>query len=377
MRFRTRSLSLQLSFTFLLVLLLYSLMTSQPNGATICIDSRRNTFVNKNTADVENKQADDVMTSQPNDATFCIDSSVKTSVNKNTADVANRKADDVMTSVPICTSRERLDYIRRQLDRHYNRPIRRLKLLVNDKKRIAFAEIPKCASTTLDRFMVLMGGSYTARDLQGQELWNVGTQKRYGLRTFDEHSQHTIAADYRKFIVIRHPLDRFVSAFNDKILTPRTRDKEYKQNLLKFLNGTFGNATEFQRFTKAVLRGFSNNHWNPHAYMCHFDKVDYDDVIRMESFRHDLQPMVTGYLGLNWSQVLETSSNIKRKQADVNVSRTVTSRRLSIFEQIPKNEVLQLKDLYSNDFEVLGYDFDVDSLTMSCRIETSDGRICC
>ena len=342
MGFRTkRSLGLQLSLIFLLVLLLYSLMTSQQNDATFCIDSRRNTLVNKNTADV-----------------------------------ANRKADDVVTSVPICTSRERLDYIRRQLDRHYNRPIRRLKLLVNDKKRIAFAEIPKCASTTLDRFMVLVGGKYTARDLDGKELWNLGTQKRYGLRTFDEHSQHTIAG-YRKFVVIRHPLDRFVSAFNDKILTPRTRDKEYKQNLLKFLNGTFGNATEFQRFTKAVLRGFSNNHWNPHASMCHFDQVDYDDVIRMESFRHDLEPMVTGYLGLNWSKVLEGSSNMKRANTDVDVSRTVTSRRLSIFEQIPKNEVLQLKDMYRDDFELLGYDFDVDSLTMSCKIETSDGRICC
>ena len=342
MGFKTRDCSfcLLLSFTFLLVLLLYSL------------------------------------TSQQNDATFRIELWSKRSVNKNTADVANKKADDVMTSVPICTSRERLDYIRRQLDRHYNRPIRRLKLLVNDKKRIAFAEIPKCASTTLDRFMVLMGGKYTARDLQGQELWQFDTMRRFGLRNFDEHSQH-ILADYRKFIVIRHPMDRFVSAFNDKILTPRTRDKEHKQNLLKFLNGTFSNVTEFQRFTKAVLRGFSNNHWNPHASMCHFDQVDYDDVIRMESFRHDLEPMVTGYLGLNWSHVQEGSSNMKRANTDDNVSRTVTSRRLSIFEQIPRNELLQLKDFFRNDFEILGYDFDVDSLTMSCKIETSDGRICC
>ena len=94
--------------------------------------------------------------------------------------------------------------------------------------------------------MVLVGGNYTARDLQGQELWHPDTQKRFGLRIVKERSLQTIAV-YRKFVVIRHPLDRFVSAFNDKILTPRSLELGFRR-LQKFLNGTFSNATDFQRF---------------------------------------------------------------------------------------------------------------------------------
>ena len=101
--------------------------------------------------------------------------------------------------------------------------------------------------------MVLVGGNYTARDLQGQELWLNDVQKRFGLRIVDERSLHTIAG-YRKFVVVRHPLDRFVSAFNDKILTQINPDGPFRQELLKFLNGAFSNATEFQRFTRAVGR---------------------------------------------------------------------------------------------------------------------------
>ena len=50
--------------------------------------------------------------------------------------------------------------------------------------------------------MVLVGGNYTARDLQGQELWHHDTQKHFGLRIVDERSLHTVAG-YRKFVVIQ------------------------------------------------------------------------------------------------------------------------------------------------------------------------------
>ena len=284
------------------------------------------------------------------------------------------------SAMPICTSRERLDYIRRQIPRRTKMPRvgkeKKLKLIADDKHRLAYCEIAKCASSTLTKFMVVLGGKYTVSELKDKKLWLPQVQKRFGLRLVNESSLYTISG-YRKFVVIRHPLDRFVSAFNDKILTPTNYDIPFRARFLKFLKGKHRKLTQFQRFTKAVLSGHNNFHWDPHADTCRFDKVDYDDVIRMESFRHDLEPMVNDYLKLNWSHVVDTSYNVKRMNASAAVPRTVTSRRLSIFEQIPKNEVLQLKDMYRDDFELLGYDFDVDSLTMSCKIETSDGRICC
>ena len=226
--------------------------------------------------------------------------------------------------------------------------------------------------------MVLINGKHTARDLNGKHLWQAQVQKLFGLRNIDARSLHTIAG-YRKFVVVRHPMDRFVSAFVDKIQSPVKYDLAFRRRLMSFLNGTYSNATLFQRFAKAVLRGHHQEHWDPIAHRCHFDKVDYDDVIRMEIFRHDLEPMVNDYLKLNWSHVMNGTSNVRRKSSNVSqaVSRTVTSRRLTTFEQLSRSERLQLVNMYRHNFDVLGYDFDVDSLTMSCKIETSDGGICC
>ena len=225
--------------------------------------------------------------------------------------------------------------------------------------------------------MVLVGGNYTARDLQGQELWHHDAQRRFGLRIVDERSLHTISG-YRKFVVIRHPLDRFVSAFNDKILTPRSQDAAFRQRMLTFLNGTFSNATEFRRFSKAILRGHDDEHWHPLADRCRLDVVDYDDIIRMESFRHDLELMMTGYLAMNWSSVLQTTHNVKRQNSSADdVATSVNPKHLSLFSEISSNELMQLKDFYRNDLELLGYDFDVNTLTTSCKIVSSDGRICC
>ena len=112
--------------------------------------------------------------------------------------------------------------------------------------------------------------------------------------------------------------------------------------------------------------------------MCHFDVVDYDDVIRMESFRHDLEPMVTGYLSLNWSSVLQVTHNVKRLNSSAyDVATSVKPKHLSLFSEISKNELMQLKDFYRNDLELLGYDFDVNTLTTICKIVTGDGKVCC
>ena len=323
------------------------------------------------------------MTSQKRYAIESANRNASTMVSPNgyATSVATQKPGDDMTSVPICTSRERLDYIRRQIARHYKaRRRQRLNIIVNDKRRIAFCRIAKCASSTLDQFMALVGGNYTARDLQWQRFWLNHVRKQFGLRVVKERSLHTIAG-YRKFVVIRHPLDRFVSAFHDKILTQRNPagvDGPFRRAMMKYLNGAFVNATEFQRFTKAVLSGHNNEHWHPLADGCRFDQVDYDDVIRLESFRHDLEPMVTGYLALNWSSVLQVSHNMKRqKSSGDDVAMSVKPKHLSLFSEISKNELMQLKDYYRNDLELLGYDFDVNTLTTSCKIVSSGGRICC
>ena len=225
------------------------------------------------------------------------------------------------------------------------------------------------------RVLMLLAGKLKLDDSEmNGTKWNEPVQQSYGLRRVDQQSLHTIT-NHRKIVVIRHPLDRLVSAFNDKVLSP-TYD-EYRRKIHDWLRGQHSNATLFQQFTRAVLSDLRDDHWDSYADACHFDSVDYDDVIRLESFRHDFEPIVKGHLDLDWSTVRQSSLNVKRVDVSVDTQTTVKPRRLPILGEISKNEVTQLKEMYRHDFDVLGYDFDVESLTTSCRIVTSDGSVCC
>ena len=278
------------------------------------------------------------------------------------------------SSVPICTSSERLQYIKAQIARHGVPSKQHLSLLANDDKRLAVRIIRKCASSSMEQFLVLAGGKYKLSDVDGDNLWRPEVQRSYGLRRVDQQSLHTIA-NHRKIVVVRNPMDRFVSAFNDLIIL---RDPgQFRQPMRDWLPPEHRNATLFQQFTKAILSGFTNTHWQPQAPAICFQDINYDDVIRMESFRHDLEPIVTGYLGLEWSTVSDATRNVKRTNLSTPTDTVVKPRRLPILGEISKTEVRQLKEMYRSDFDLLGYDFDVDSLTTSCKIVTSDGKVCC
>ena len=285
------------------------------------------------------------------------------------------------TTVPICTSQERLSYIRQQLMTH---PVRgHLSLVVQDERRVAYCYNKKVASATLWRLMYAAGSNRTFNisAVQGSDSFRVRFAKQHAktspLRLVHEQALHTVAG-HRMFAVVRNPFDRFVrfvSAYSHMILSKRSSIPS--RGLDQWLRGRYSNATLFQRFTRSVLEGYANEHWVAQTDRCDFKLVQYDDIVRMESFRHDLEPLVTNHLRSNWDLVLQKSKHVFRGNKSTTIQTTVTSRHLPIFQELTKEERRQLKDFYSNDFKLLGYDFDLDTLIASCRITTAEGKICC
>ena len=285
------------------------------------------------------------------------------------------REDPAQTSVPICTSQERLSYIKQQL---MTQPVNgHLSLAVADPQRVAYCINKKVASATLWRLMYALGGnsSFNVSAVPGVKLYHADG-RRHGppQRLVDAKSLNTIEG-YRRFAVIRNPFDRFVATYNHVIVELKRHVATRKLDEWSQRNPS--NATLFRRFTKGVLDGLINEHWIPQAVRCDFEAAQYDDVIRIESFRHDFEPFVTDYLKSNWSVVLAETIHVKRSNKTAPRKTTVTPRYLPIFQEISKAELLQLKDFYRDDLRLFGYDFDVDTLMASCSIRTADGRVCC
>ena len=279
----------------------------------------------------------------------------------------NNSSSPLSPSVPVCTSQQRLNYIRQQY-RKYNMTSHAAtaaaasSLVVNDKKRMAYCFIPKCGSNTMKRFMAILTGNAKLRELLG----NIHSPKRlahFGLCIVSSDDVHTIS-DYRKFVVIRHPLDRFLSAFHHVVL-----NRNSSANPLKLV-----------QFIELVVNGTNNKHWDPFAARCNFAFVDYDDVIRIETFRHDVKALLE-YTNSNFSVLLKTSKyHFRRestKKADAVNEPIVKPKSLQEFSNVPRNDLIKLKNLYKNDLRLFGYEFDVDTLVASCSMTDERGVTCC
>ena len=286
-------------------------------------------------------------------------------------------ADSETTAVPLCTSQQRLNYIRRQFNKFNVTSSPDANFLVNDEKRLAYCFIAKCGSSTMKRFMSFLNKGADYKDLKGSIHSTKRLREQFGLRvmtSLDVQKLH----DYRKFVVIRNPMDRFLSAFHDKLLNEKT--SHYRSSVDRKLRGRYVNGTKFLKFTKAVLLGLENAHWKSYARRCQFAKINYDDVIRIESFRHDIKPILE-FAHSNLSVVSKVSSFHYRrnstKASDTIEQTVVKPKYMSEYRQIAKEDLVKLKQMYINDLRLFGYEFDVTTLVASCSMTDERGQTCC
>ena len=281
------------------------------------------------------------------------------------------------SSVSLCTSQQRLAYIRQQFQKH-NVTSRHARLFINDEKRLAYCAITKMASSTLKQFLVKLTSKAAANEpVKHIRVHKARILRQYGIRIISTRAAdlRTIK-DYRKIVVIRHPLDRLLSAFHDKFF--HGEKWAYSSMVRRKLANRNVTGSKLQRFVKAVaMYGLRNGHWNPYSRLCHFTGVDYDDVIRVETFRHDIQ-LFLEQIGLNVSDLV--SHHVRRESSKVNDLRqdsTVKPKYLNDYSEIPTDDLIRLKQIYADDLRLFGYDFDVNTLVASCSMTDKRGVTCC
>lgn len=159
----------------------------------------------------------------------------------------------------------------------------------------------------------------------------------------------------RKFVVVRDPFARLVSAYQNKIATPwpdqqadfwnKHLGKECPGMLGKRVMPSKGPLMSLEEFLTCLLAGDklepSNEHWRPQTELCGLDHIKYDRYLHLESLPGDAEELL---------HFLEWKENASSFQMDRN---PVYSRTLSGYFS---EEALRLALLYYEiDFEVLKY----------------------
>ena len=179
-----------------------------------------------------------------------------------------------------------------------------------------------------------------------------------------------------KFIFIRHPFERLVSAFHDKfeyskqgaMMLPFLKHQVIKY-MLRSLNKqkspkssslSFDNNISFENFIDFVLEEatFSviseqSKHWWPYSDVCKMCKIKYDFIGNLETFKEDVSCMLKNFK--NYPLLQKMEDRVKKK---INAgSKHTTAMTMEYFSKLSKETIQMLYELYKVDFILGNYKF--------------------
>ncbi|XP_068246381.1 carbohydrate sulfotransferase 11-like [Palaemon carinicauda] len=166
-----------------------------------------------------------------------------------------------------------------------------------------------------------------------------------------------------RFISVRHPISRMISAYNNKFDYGRVHVPSkglggtipYIKSIMEMEGTEFHEdqpvMVTFRQFINLILyqktKGLKkiNNHWRPQYNLCYACSVPYDYIIKQETFDEDLQ-YLTDKLNITEVKVSLKSNSFAKS------NKTYEDH----FRDIPKDLIKKILNLYRLDFLLFGYE---------------------
>ncbi|KAK4307719.1 hypothetical protein Pmani_020540 [Petrolisthes manimaculis] len=229
----------------------------------------------------------------------------------------------------------------------------------DDARKAIYCFIPKVACTSWKRvWMKMIGVVPPDKDLSTIDRYRVHTSIPLLSQNKDKLEK---LKTYKKFAIFRHPFDRALSAYKDKLESTDTKSgynfhKEIGQKIeMKYRGSTIKEGhdvkfPEFIRFISEPVRGTfeqRNEHWLSVHEICNPCAIEYDFIGKYETLKEDSE-----YL-LEWLGVKELIGDFPSSD------RPFYARRYDpkYFNQLDEKEKEGFFSKYLTDFLVLDYGF--------------------
>ena len=224
-----------------------------------------------------------------------------------------------------------------------------------------------------------------------RDVHNSNAFKRAGLRLVKKYNKQF--DNYTKLLVVRNPIDRAISAYNNirvglKNLGPekyvynslRKAFPKASTNMGRMDRMSFEEYMTFltqRQLTKETV--FEDRHFSPMFQTCDPCRIKYDYFLRLETFADDSAQL---YSFLNVSQQfidsVPASMNSAVNKNPLNSqeqNHEKTSKQHLIFKSVPTEEVDMFLKRFAFDFSLFGYKYNRTSFTSSCENDTPTN--CC
>lgn len=242
-------------------------------------------------------------------------------------------------------------------------------LLVDQKHKVVYCSVPKVACTSWKTAMAQLSGKPEAYDTEFvRDIHNSKVLAHFGLKTFAHYNkteQDYFLQHYTKFMTVRHPLERLLSAWRDKFhnynhFTEFFQHRYGKQIINKYREKPSveslkrGHDVSFHEFLRYLLddENFSqhfrmNPHWTPFSILCDPCKTKFDYIVRYETISED-----TDFILRNVYGVKNTTSFFPRRTAGKTPTKTILGENYNL---VDKEVLRKIVDFFKQDFLLFEY----------------------
>ena len=272
-------------------------------------------------------------------------------------------------------------------------------ILVDDTRKILYCMVPKAACTNWIRTLAFTSTNislfrlkqiYIHPDLDMAQVNHNTVWPRDKLRTyfqtFPQLNLHTPnfnravgltslnyynvdgiihrINNYFKFMFVRHPFERLLSAYRDKF--ERDYDKPFHRIIGTHIVKNFrknpdkksldeGNNVKFEEFIKYMLdrdkkKQVQNAHWMPYLDLCHPCLFKYDVIGKLETIESDARHILKRLTNSSRDHRFLDSKYGPRS----NLVKTAAILRL-YYDRIPTEAFYSLRRIFDMDFLMFGY----------------------
>ncbi|KAG7205242.1 hypothetical protein KM043_018322 [Ampulex compressa] len=166
-------------------------------------------------------------------------------------------------------------------------------------------------------------------------------------------------SETKKFLIVRHPIERLVSAYRDKLERIEGREYYYKRfgrhiaykyHSQKLMNKTELEPPSFIEFLRFIVEEkYFDEHWAPFYDTCKPCNIDYDYILKFDTFDRD-QRFLIYELGLN--KYLYQENDLRNANSNGPTTSALVKQYL---KDIPRVLLTQINKVYEKDFMLFSY----------------------
>lgn len=227
-------------------------------------------------------------------------------------------------------------------------------LFVEHKHKFIYCEVPKvgCSNWKRTIFVLQSDLNVKADEIRHVDIHRTTLIKR--LVSYPPALQKEFLSNYTKVMFTRHPLERLVSAYRDKLLHSEPYYSTTIANEIRAMFRKNPNSSEkvsFQEFVNFIMAKPPQNldiHWKPMFLLCDPCNIHYDILGKYETLGLDSEHVLKAIGAPESLQYPSQKTYSSEKRTDSDIT-------LEYLRQLTSQQIEKIKKLYEMDFLLFNY----------------------